>query len=212
MQYRKQTNERGAIMLEGMIVTVITLLILVWILGLGFLYYQKYTVRIITNDAATKIGSTYYNPSSDIIIGYVNTADISNRSLYSNPDLKDVNEKRAESYVKYILNKANFAGTVKDVKVDLDFFQDGSFGRSHVYITTSCTFNTPFSEGLEFFGMRGVVRYEVTAYAESTDLTGYVSTVNFCDQLDSFITAGTGVVDKAVKCINSFVKFCNHLK
>ena len=48
-------REQGAIMLEGMIVMTITLFALIWILGLGFVYYQRYVTTIVTNDAAAKI-------------------------------------------------------------------------------------------------------------------------------------------------------------
>lgn len=61
---------------------VITMFILIWILGLVFLYYQRYVTTVVTNDAALKIASTYNNPTSDIIMGYVTTEDISNRDLY----------------------------------------------------------------------------------------------------------------------------------
>ena len=36
-----EKNEMGEIMLEGMIVIIITLFILIWILAVGFIYYQK---------------------------------------------------------------------------------------------------------------------------------------------------------------------------
>ena len=56
---KKKNCEQGEIMIEGMIVMVITMFILIWILGLGFLYYQRYVTTIVTNDAAVKIASTY---------------------------------------------------------------------------------------------------------------------------------------------------------
>lgn len=36
-----EKNEKGEIMLEGMIVIIITLFILIWILAVGFIYNQK---------------------------------------------------------------------------------------------------------------------------------------------------------------------------
>nr|WP_304007588.1 hypothetical protein [Ruminococcus bromii] len=43
----RKNGERGEIMIEGMIVMVITMFILIWILGLGFLYYQRYVTTIV---------------------------------------------------------------------------------------------------------------------------------------------------------------------
>ena len=205
-------GEKGEVMLEGIIVMVITLFVLIWLLGLGFLYYQKYTVRIVSNDAAAKVAATYFNPQADIIMGYVSAVDVSDRSLYSSPDLEEINQLRAESYIRYILDKANFANTLKEVQVTLDYVKDSIFGRSHVVLTTEVTFDTAFGEGLELFGMEGNTTYRVTSYADSTSLSDYVSNVNYADALtDGTFLKGTGAVEKVVGFLNSFIKMLNKL-
>ena len=123
MKKQNWRGERGAIMLEVMIVMVITLFVLIWILGLGFVYYQRYITTVVTNDAATKIASTYNNIDSDIIMGYVNTEALTGRNLYrrfSADTLHGANEDRAAAYVRYILDKANFVGVVDSVDVELE--------------------------------------------------------------------------------------------
>lgn len=205
-------------MIEGMVVMVITMFILIWILGLGFLYYQRYVTTIVTNDAVVKIAATYNNPTSDIIMGYITTEDISNRDLYRNfaignssSDLHTINEDRAQSYVKYVLNSANFAGTVKDVDVDLDLVFD-SVLRKHVELTTVCEYNTPFGEIFEMFGMGRTAKYSVTASADYTDMADYVSTVNFIKSLtDSTFTSGTGFTNTLIKMLNSLMGLYNHV-
>lgn len=196
---------------------VITMFILIWILGLGFLYYQRYVTTIVTNDAAVKIASTYNNPTSDIIMGYVTTEDISNRDLYrgfsvgiNSSDLHTVNKDRAESYVKYVLDTANFAGTVKDVDVELKMVSDSAV-RRHIELTTVCEYNTPFGEIFEMFGMGRTAKYTVTASADYTDMADFVSTVNFSKSLtDGTFTAGTGFVDSIIKFLNKLVEVYNH--
>ncbi len=204
-------------MIEGMIVMVITMFILIWILGLGFLYYQRYVTTIVTNDAAVKIASTYNNPTSDIIMGYVTTEDISNRDLYrgfavgnNSSDLHTVNEDRAASYVKYVLDAANFAGTVKNVDVEMKLVSDSAV-RRHIELTTVCEYNTPFGEVFEMFGMSRTAKYSVTASADYTDLADYASTVNFSKSLtDGTFTSGTGFVDSIIKFLNTLVGVYNH--
>lgn len=213
----QKNNEQGAIMIEGMIVMVITMFILIWLLGLGFLYYQRYVTTIITNDVAVKMAATYNNPTSDIIMGYVTTEDISNRDLYRNfsvtnssSDLHAVNEDRAESYIKYILDKSNFAGTIKDVDVDLELVSD-SVNRNHIEIKTVCEYNTPFGEIFEMFGMTRTAKYAVTASADYTDIADYISTVNFTKSLsDGTFTANMGFVDSLIKMLNTLVTVYNH--
>ena len=213
----RKNGERGEIMIEGMIVMVITMFILIWILGLGFLYYQRYVTTIVTNDAAVKIASTYNNPTSDIIMGYVTTEDISNRDLYrgfavgnNSSDLHTVNQDRAASYVKYVLDAANFAGTVKNVDVEMKLVSDSAV-RRHIELTTVCEYNTPFGEVFEMFGMSRTAKYSVTASADYTDLADYASTVNFSKSLtDGTFTSGTGFVDSIIKFLNTLVGVYNH--
>lgn len=210
-------DKRGAIMIEGMIVLVITMFILIWILGLGFLYYQRYVTTVVTNDAAVKIASTYNNPTSDIIMGYVTTEDISNRDLYrgftvgsNSSDLHTVNEERAQSYVKYVLNTANFAGTVKDIDVDLEMVSDSAV-RRHIELTTVCEYNTPFGGIFEMFGMKRTAKYTVTASADYTDMADFFSTINFSKSLtDSTFTSNSGFIDSLIGMINTLVKVYNH--
>lgn len=204
-------------MIEGMIVMVITMFILIWILGLGFLYYQRYVTTVVTNDAAVKIASTYNNPTSDIIMGYVTTEDISNRDLYrgftvgsNSSDLHTVNEDRAQSFVKYVLDTANFAGTVKDVDVELKMVSDSAV-RRHIELTTECEYNTPFGEIFEMFGMGRTAKYTVTASADYTDMADFASTVNFSKSLtDGTFTSDTGFIDSLIGMLNTLVEVYNH--
>lgn len=196
---------------------VITMFILIWILGLGFLYYQRYVTTVVTNDAAVKIASTYNNPTSDIIMGYVTTEDISNRDLYrgftvgsNSSDIHTVNEDRAENYVKYVLDTANFAGTVKDVDVELKMVSDSAV-RRHIELTTVCEYNTPFGEIFEMFGMGRTAKYTVTASADYTDMADFVSTINFSKSLtDGTFTSGMGFIDSLIGMLNTLVEVYNH--
>ena len=138
MKKRNWWGEQGAIMLEGMIVMVITLFVLIWVLGLGFVYYQRYITTVVTNDAATKIASTYNNIDSDIIMGYVNTEALTGRNLYrrfSADTLHGANEDRAAAYVRYILDKANFVGVVDSVEEAAAHISAHSTGHSDAIVT-----------------------------------------------------------------------------
>lgn len=207
---KRRLQENGAIMLEGMIVMVITMIVLIWLLALGFIYYQRYITTVVTNDAAVKIASTYNNPASDIIMGYVTTEDVSGRNLYrgfQDGNLVDVNEERASAYVKYILDKANFSGVVEDVDVELRLVND-SCVRRHVELTVTCTYNTPFGVALEFFGMDSSSTYSVTACSDCTDISEYYSTVHFTKSL----TDGTyteGLAGSILSFLNTLVKVYN---
>ena len=204
---RMRKCEQGEVMLEGMIIVVLTTFLLLWILGVGFLYYQRSILVSTTNDAASKIAATYNNPSSDIIMGYISSDNISERDLYrgfENGSLRDANEAKADAYVKYVMNRRNFVGTVKDVNVSLQMVPESAV-RRHVQLTAVCTFNTPFGAALEMFGMDKEVKYSVTSCADCTDIIDYISTVDYANR----VLSGADLNSKIINCINSLVKLYN---
>ncbi len=207
---KKSDRENGAVMLEGMIIMVLTMLLLVWILAVGFLYYQRFLLTAVTNDAAAKIAATFNNPESDLIMGYIETEDLAYRDLYrgfSKSSLVDANSGKADAYIKYMLKRTNFTGTIDEDSVDVkvELIQDSTL-RRHVKVHTTCTFNTPFGSGLEIFGMDSQVTYEATARADCTDIIDYITTTDFA----SYQLGGNGVPSKVVKMVNSIMKIFNH--
>lgn len=201
----KKRSESGEVMLEGMIIMVITMLLMIWLLAVGFIFYQRNLVTAITNDAAAKVAATYNNPSSDLIMGYISAEAIANRDLYrwfDQGQLHDLNEKKASAYINYMLNRTNFAGTIDNVEVKLEFISDTAL-RKHIKITTLCTFNTPFGEAMEVFGMDRQATYTAVSRADCTDIIDYVTTIDFA----SHYLSGDAIGVKPVKLLNAFAKF-----
>ena len=206
-------KEDGEIMLEVMIVVILTLFILIWILAVGFIYYQRYITNIVVNDAAVKIAYTYNNPTSDIVMGYVTTEDLKSRDIYrlftKENRLRIVNEERAKAYVSYMLDHMNFKGVIKESDVKMEVISD-SMLRKHVKITANCTYNTPFGFALEYFGMDSSIQYSVSASAECVDYAEYMSVINSVSVLNSGeYTKNSGFVNSVVKLLNSFVNIYN---
>lgn len=211
---RKLKDQSGEIMLESTIVLTITIMMLVWVLGLGFLYYQGYLVTTVTNDAAVKIANTYTNPTSDIVMGYVALDDFCERDLYRNENsqsLLSVNQAKAEKYITYQLEKTNFANTVNDVEVELRFVSDSKF-RNHVEITSVCNFNTPFGFALDFFGMDSLMNYKVTSCCECICFTDYINSVDYTDYCRGLIndTKAGKLINSAAKLIDKLITVFNH--
>lgn len=192
-------------MLEGTIVMIVTMITLVFILGVGFIYYQRYVVTAVTNDAAVKIADTYAYPTSDLIIGYVEPSDIANRDLYRwsvSDSLKDVSQKKVEKYITYCLKKTNFNGVIGDVSVDVTFVSDSAL-RKHVEVTAECEFNTPFGFALDFLGMDGTMVYSASARADCTDIIDYISEVDF----QARVMNANDVKSDALKVLKSCITF-----
>lgn len=206
---KKKSDERGAIMLEAMIVVIFTMIILIWLLALGFVYYQRYLVTATANDVVVKVADTFYRPDSDLVMGYSDSRTAANRSLYRggsySASMEDASQQRAQKYADVALKRVNFVGTVKDVKVDLKLVRD-SVMRKHIEIKLTATFNTPFGYALDFFGMDGIMTYSASARADCTDPIDYISTVDFANyQLGK--VEGKG---KFISMVNKFMKLYSH--
>lgn len=209
----KGKNERGELMIESMIIVVLTIFLLLWILAVGFLYYQRNLVTVITNDAAAKIAATYKNVDSDIVMGYISAEDMGERPLYrnfQNGELKDANETKAEAYIRYMIKRTNFLGTIRDPENDIVVTMrlvNDSAVRKHVEVRTECTFKTPFGEALELFGMDADVTYAAVGRADCTDIADYIYTTDYV----STVLGGKLVKSKVVDCLNSLIKVFNNV-
>lgn len=209
-------EQSGEITLEATFIVTMTIFLLLWLLGVGFLYYQRYLTRIAVDDAAVKIASTYNNIQSDMIMGYVETENLTNRDLYRNFNipgnsyLRDINEERANSYIQYTLDRSTGYNTVKSVDTKLDFVMD-SVVRKHIKLTVTCTYNTPFGEVLEFMGMDRNATYEVQAMADCTDYLDYASSIAYFDAFATNKFSLGKMSDSIITMINSLVKLFNHI-
>ena len=83
--------------------------------------------------------------------------------------------------------------------------------RRHVELTTTCTYNTPFGEGLELFGMSGVKTYQVKACADCTDYADYISTVDYGSAWADGTFIGSGLIGSITSLLNTCVKTYNHI-
>ena len=204
----KMRDTKGEVMLEGMIVVIVTVFLLLWIISIGFTYYQRFLLTAITNDAASRIAASYNKPTSDIIMGYVSTEELQDRDLYrgfNSGPLQGVNEMKAKNYISYRLEKSNFTGVIRDVNVRLNHIRDSAL-RSHVEIVCSCNFKTPLGGIFEAAGGDGTVTFETKSRAESTDVLEYITTVDFMAGQMNLAPLDS----KVVKLLNSIIKVCNH--
>ena len=128
MRRRFIRDESGSLMLDGMIAMLITIMLLVFLMSIGFLFYQQWMVSNIANDTATRIAQSYVYPNTDPVIGYVNVDLMDNVSLfrYLGDDLERENEDKGEKYAAWSLGISSLAYPVSDPADGLDEFPAGS--------------------------------------------------------------------------------------
>lgn len=196
-------DDSGEVMVEGMIILLLTMITLVWLLALGFLYYQRYILTAITNDAACKVADTYSYPSSDIVIGYTQPSEFTHRDLYrtfSNDSFEETFKERAKTYIIYRLKKTNLLNTIdaENVEVDAELVLDSGL-RRHIEVKTTCQFNTPFGFVMPLFGMDSKFTYSTMGRADCTDKMEYIAVSDFYYR----VLSASDVKSKALKMVNS---------
>lgn len=201
----RMKRDSGEVMIEGLIIVILTVFLLLWILAVGFLHYQRYIVTAVVNDAAKKVAATYNNPTSDMVMGFIQVEDLSARDLYrgvESQSLQIANYGRTKSYIEYMLKKLGTSDMIDNINIELNFISDNiSSSRGHVVLKATCRFNTPIGEALDFFGMSKLVGYECEAYAECQDLANYISTADFMSGMTKPFDE-----TKTAKMINSVFK------
>ena len=172
-------EDEGSLMLDGMIVMLMTIMILVFLLGFGFLLYQQWAVCNIANDTATRIAQSYAYPNTDPVIGYVNTDLLESVPLfrYAGDSLAAQNESKGRKYAAWSLKQSSFAYPVSDPVISVETKHD-ALARRHVEVTIQAEYEIPFGGALEYFGLSRTVTYSGTGEAVCANILDYVNTVD----------------------------------
>ena len=176
-------REDGMMMVEGMLALLATIMVLICLLGFGFLFYQQWAVCNIANDTATRIAQTYAYTDTDPVMGYINESQIRRKPLlryYRFGQIEKRNADRGEKYARWSLKTSSLA-------------------RRHVEVRIEATYEIPFGGVLELFGIPGTVTYHGLGEAVCVDPSDYINTVDTYKALTD-LTFGS----KTLKAINSF--------
>ena len=208
MRRRFIRDETGSLMLDGMIAMLITIMLLVFLMSIGFLFYQQWMVSNIANDTATRIAQSYVYPNTDPVIGYVNVDLMDNVSLfrYLGDDLERENEDKGEKYAAWPLGTSSLAYPVSDPEIEVDVVSD-SLARRHVEVTVRAEYEIPLGGALQYFGLDKTMTYEATGYAVCMDLLDYINTVDTIKVLSE-----DTISSKFLGAANSFLGMIDKLK
>ena len=172
----KHRGQRGEIMIESMIVILMTVLVLIFLIGVGFHFYLRWCVQTTASDTAYKIAQVYKIRDTDPITGYVDTTDIYNmKKTKYNDDLEEFNAERVQHYAVYRLSKLAFADPVGGVDTSMTVVKD-DISRRHINVTVSARYKIPIASA---FLNDLSYEYKASATAECLDLSRYINSVNF---------------------------------
>lgn len=196
----KNTDCSGEVMIESTIVTIITIMVLIFLIAIGFLIYQQVLMSDIATESATAIARNY-KFSSEVINGN-NYSSITidekyyekikrYRTTFNAASIKSANQRFSENYTN-----SRMPITSMSFDNDLDIYtkiNSSSPGRTFVTVTISMDANLLFDGVLSYGNMKDdATSLSASASAECLDITGYASMVSYEHYL-----ASKGQEDKA---------------
>lgn len=199
-------SERGAIMLEALIVYPVTIFLLFFVLALFSVFYHIWNIQAIANEAAVKAAQTYRYTEADIEAGYVSAEQVSGleryRYLLGAQDTMEAEARtKIQTYIKKRLDHTSFVNKVTEPEIEFRIENDALSNR-HVEVVVTEEFTVPFGDALSYFGYDNMIQYEATAYADCLDIIDYINTVDFVGEqtkLGAFGSKTLGMIDAVLK-------------
>ena len=199
----------GEVMLESTLVMMLVLFLLIGLISLGFLFYQRSMLNTLAVDTANEIAANYkYSAYKENSNGELEVRLY--RTTFAKSKVEALNKTKAE---KYIQTKAAATTLGTDTKVVLEDFNvvTDSIGRMHVEVSASMEFDFLFSGALKYFGIiSGKPKIVSTARSECLDITAYAGHVNFLRYVQSkaneseFLNTAAGIIDDIKSVVDAF--------
>jgi hypothetical protein len=189
---------------------ITTIIVLMFLLGLGFLLYEQCSVQIIAEDAATKVAQTYKLLESDTATGDIGLDEINEIPLYRYDQLfggdtfESENRKKTRSYAGLRLSKTSLANKSQSLSVEFTVEPNGN-SRRHVVVAVATEYEIPFGNFLSLIGFDSVQNYQATASAECVDILDYYARISFASRIANYPEKS-----KVVKTISSLMKVIFH--
>lgn len=201
-------DERGEMMIESILVMIPTLFVLVFILCLGFFFYQEWNVQTSATETANKIAELYPILGAELNTGvtdYSQIEDVSKyRYLFGDSNQISANQARGESYGKSYLSIVSLAYPSNPPEVSIEVIED-AFACRHIKVTVAGDYTLPFSEGFEVFGLKGKYHFIAEGEALSTDYSDYISSIVYLANLETLLNLNNFSGYKAANSILSAI-------
>ena len=202
-------DEHGAIVLESAFAILACMIVLTFLISLGFYLYQQTMVRIVAKEIAEEISQSYkYRNLEDMTS--ISSSDISGvgkyRYLFFAGNFDQANNEKAKKLAKVRLAQTSLAKEEGDLSVSVKMVTD-DIGRRHYEVKVSQKYGFLLGGILKMIGVQKSEQITSTAYAESVDVLNYVNTVRTTKYVMGKLkdTAVGGVVNSVIDALSSAI-------
>ncbi len=179
-------KENGEIMLESTLIMIFTLIILITMISVGFLFYQQAMVNTIAADMASDIAVAYKITNQEDSENSLTSNALNDIQLYrtsvSIASMKALHKQNVESELPERVKLSTLGVADKDPVLESFEVVVDNVGRMHIEITISMECDILFDGALKYFGIiDSTPKFTACARAECLDITAYASHVQFLD-------------------------------
>ena len=207
---RKKLSDRqsGEIMLEASFILVIVIILMLAILSIGFLIYEKVMLVSAANDLAATIAENYKFVGMELGEREIGVDDVAAEKMYrlwfAVPSMESRYKIHADEYAENTVSKLSLGVGGGEPTIDECDIQVDGFGRAHVIVKISAEREIFLGGVLESLGIADrETLFSAQATADCVDITGYAGVVKFA----SFVCD-----NPIMKPLNSIASAINNLK
>ncbi|MGN0141222.1 MAG: TadE/TadG family type IV pilus assembly protein [Roseburia sp.] len=195
---RKQ-RESGEVMLEAALIFPITLIFVMIMLSVGFLFYQKAMMQSVATEMASDIAAGYKYTDWEIWESELTEHQISSVKKYRMSlmllSMKRHCKTKAQNYLGSRVDAASLGVTDEPPSLDSIKLKVDNVGRMHIEVKISMKSEILLEHMLEKLGiLHETPVFTATAYAECMDITAYASQVRFLEYAEEKVRDNGGVV------------------
>lgn len=211
MERKDCKNDKGAIILESLIVYPVTIFLLFFILAIFSVLYQRWNLQTIANESAARMAQTYRLSQADESSGFVDETQLTSVGPYRyianvfTHNMEESINDRVKEYAGWRLAKTTYTKNVSEPAITATVVPD-SLGRRHIVVRIVGEYSVPFGEALSYFGFDSTITYETTAYAECVDIIDYINLVDYVDtqtSLNQFGSKTIGLIDAVLSLFDN---------
>lgn len=206
--FKEASDESGTMMIEATYCMVAVIFVLIFIMGLGFIYYQSVMFNIACNQCAEEVVQTYKLETVTHNYEVTQTAvEGVGKYRYWMGKIQPASEAHLNTLVNERLAATSFALDGGDATVTIKPHID-DIGRRHYAITIT----KPYKFLFHNFFTGGVIKalnlnseLQATVYVEGADMLSLSNTVEFTEFIFRFIENGfdaAGLITKWLKIGN----------
>lgn len=178
MKRKSNEKESGVLILEATFGLFITMVVMMFLLSIGLLLYQRVLVTIVANQTANDIAQVYklWDVSDNASLTKDDVTDIKIFRGFKKDKFDEKNTMKAYTYISSRLKQTSLASPDGMLDVTVETIHD-DIGRNHYEISVTQKYVFLFGDILNMMGLRGYDEISTMSRVDAKDMTGYISTV-----------------------------------